>query len=462
MLAGFCATRSLSRAAGRLSNSGSGGRSPSFLCLPPRVLINTRRTFSTSLRCSDQAETSNTHETKSKQTPLPSKRKSARSSSLRQVAVQAERSRDASQGYVENRFNNEQEVEVKTVTAYCAAEQYDIGKVAQILDSVGYVVDPCDTGLYPQVVHVQFSSYAASLVGEGHDHQKPGDIFVFPSGTVVAWDVAEETVMTLVSKGLLPAAVSPHLKTMETEDLEFVEDPSSDKSTVLGDRIRLGTGSSSTMEDAESVVSRHGGEESAQAETDVTLAKIAFSSGLARSAKLAVLESALDHYFESTRSIPSLLSQGSKLPFTRSFILRKTGELLHVRAQLNLYSELTDSLPDLFWESRHELGLEGYFDRVGRALDVNIRIKTLNEKMDYAQEIAAVLRETLSEKHGIMLEWLIIALISIEVVFGIHKMWREYVEEADGESTESLLRQYLRQGLEKDRRHLSSIKPEQA
>jgi len=376
------------------------------------------------------------------------KRKTARSSSLRQVAVQAERSRDAAQGRLEKRFNGEQEIEVKTVTAYCAAEQYDIAKVAQILDSVGYVLDSCDTGLYPQVVHVQFPSYTASLTGEAND-QKPGDIFIFPSGTLVAWDVAEETVMTLVSKGLLPAAVSPHLKTLETEDLEFVEDSSSDKSTVFGDRIKLGT-RASILDDVEHAP-RQDFEENMQAETDVTLAKIAFSSGLARSAKLAVLESALDHYFESTRTIPSLLSQGSKLPFTRSFILRKTGELLNVRAQLNLYSELTDSLPDLFWESKHELGLEGYFDRVGKALDVNIRIKTLNEKMDYAQEIAAVLRETLSEKHGIMLEWLIIALISIEVVFGFHKMWKEYVESQDGESTESLLRQYLQGELEKQK-----------
>lgn len=84
---------------------------------------------------------------------------------------------------------------------------------------------------------------------------------------------------------------------------------------------------------------------------DTILAKIAFFSGLARSTKLAVLESVLSDYFESTRSIPTMLSRGSRLPFTRSFILWKTGQLLSVRAQLNLYSELTDFLPDLFWDS---------------------------------------------------------------------------------------------------------------
>ena len=90
-----------------------------------------------------------------------------------------------------------------------------------------------------------------------------------------------------------------------------------------------------------------------------------------------------------------------------------------------MYSELTDSLPDLFWDSKHELNLENYYDQVGRALDVGIRIKVLNEKMDYAQEIARVLRETLSERHGTFLEWTIIVLIAIEVGFEVLRLEKE-------------------------------------
>jgi required for meiotic nuclear division protein 1 len=45
--------------------------------------------------------------------------------------------------------------------------------------------------------------------------------------------------------------------------------------------------------------------------------------------------------------------------------------------------------------------------------------------MDYAQEIAAVLRERLSEKHGLFLEWTIIVLIAIEVGFEVLRLWRE-------------------------------------
>lgn len=252
-----------------------------------------------------------------------------------------------------------------------------------------------------------------------------GDVFVFPSGTVVAWSLPETFASYLATKTLLSAAEGAHIDNIETEDLDFIEDPQRENSSIKGDTIILGTkpGPDSVEH---SMANRQ--------TVDTVLTKIAFSSGLARSTKLAVLESLLSNYFESTRTIPTLLSQGSRLPYTRDFIMRKTGQLLSVRAQLNLYSELTDSLPDIFWDSRHELGLEGYYDQVGRALDVGIRIKVLNEKMDYAQEIASVLRERLSEKHGLRLEWIIILLIAVEVGFEVLRLWKERDEERNEKS----------------------------
>jgi len=306
-------------------------------------------------------------------------------------------------------------------------------------------------------------SQEQELTNQQLDH---GDLFVFPSGTVVAWNVPERVALRLVERILPSAAINSQSSSMdiESEDLEYIEDPTKSHSAIYGDTIVLGTkpeegegdaneGESSPAEDAQSP------------EADLVLAKIAFSSGLARSTKLAVLERLTDAYFASTRSIPTIMSRGtplpfrrpwmlrragellgldSRLPFSRSFILRKTGELLSIRAQLNLYSELTDSLPDLFWDSKHELGLEGYYDHVGKALDVGVRIQVLNEKMDYAQEIASVLRETLSERHNLRLEWGIILLIAIEVVFELVRGVREYRERHDDDSTEMLLRAWLK------------------
>ncbi|KZF24721.1 hypothetical protein L228DRAFT_237621 [Xylona heveae TC161] len=380
-------------------------------------------------------------------------------SSLRRVAVEAQRSREGV--LARGAPGVEQYSRKKRVTAYCAAEQFHLPTVVRILKAEGYECDPCGTRLYPQVAHIQIpvdSSISSPLndnIAVSEQEGDPGDVFVFPSGTVVAWAVPEAVVSFLLTKTLLPAAENPHMDEMETEDLEYIEDHTRVNSNIKGDTIFLGTKPHSLpapdeiLYDADDMEQKAAASlETALAEqeevlqqrqrVDTTLAKIAFSSGLARSTKLAVLETSLSNYFDSTRLIPTMLSRGSRLPFTRSFILRKTGQLLNVRAQLNLYSELTDSLPDLFWDSRHELGLEGYYDQVGRALDVGVRIKLLNEKMDYAQEIASVLRERLSERHGLVLEWMIIILITVEVGFEILRLYKERLERLERERENAL------------------------
>ncbi|KAL7267470.1 hypothetical protein RUND412_009946 [Rhizina undulata] len=310
----------------------------------------------------------------------------------------------------------------KTCTAYCTAEKYDLSIAATILRSKGYELDPFGTGLIDQVLHLRLR------------HQDEGeecDVFIFPSGNIVSWSLPSNQISQLANT-ILPAAENPYRGEIETEDLEYVEDHRARKSRVGGDVIIVGTAPSENSvcsTDFGENGQEKAGSRSKADELNIALAKIAFSSGLARSTKLAVLESLLDEYLQTTSNIPTLLSKGSRLPFTRPFILRKTGELLQFRAQLNLYSELTDSLPDIFWDSRHELGLEGYYDSVGRALDVNVRIHQLNEKLDYASGIVEVLRERLSERHALGLEWMIILLITVEVGFELHRLWKEGSEE---------------------------------
>lgn len=264
-----------------------------------------------------------------------------------------------------------------------------------------------------------------------------GDVFIFPSGNIVSWSLPPG-VVSAVSDAIRPAADKAYSgQDVETEDLEYVEDSRLRRSRVGGDVIIVGTAPRANFppgdppdpqaeaEPLPSPLPESPSIRSAADDLNITLAKVAFSSGLARSTKLAVLESLLDNYLTTTSDIPKLLSRGSKLPFTRSFILCKTGELLEFRAQLNLYSELTDSLPDIFWDSRHELGLEGYYDSIGRALDVDVRIRQLNAKLDYASGIVEVLRERLSERHSLALEWMIIFLIAIEVGFEVRRLWGE-------------------------------------
>ncbi|KAK4250014.1 hypothetical protein C7999DRAFT_29482 [Corynascus novoguineensis] len=288
-----------------------------------------------------------------------------------------------------------------TISAVCVAESFDMDKVEEILKNHGFSLDPDGSGFEPhEVVHARgFNT---------------GDIFVFPSGTVVTWGLPPDVVNTLATKHLLPAAEMPFIENKEEEDLEFVIDPEQEQSRVSGDVVVLGT--------------RREVEAGDRLET--TLAKIAFSSGLARSTKLAVLESSLTRYLESTRHIPERLSQGLSAPLSRGMILQKAGELLNLRSQLNHYNDLTDALPDIFWDTEEKL--ETYYAKIGKALDVGVRIKTLNDKMTYAQEVVGVAQGVLdisekmsSEAHSTRLEWIIIILIAIEVVFELRRLYME-------------------------------------
>ncbi|KAI1068798.1 hypothetical protein NW752_004816 [Fusarium irregulare] len=326
------------------------------------------------------------------------KRKPTRSNtaknSLRRVAIIAQQPKRGS-----TTPGSSSDEPSNVVSATCVAESFKMPIVLEILSSHGFHIDPDGTGFDAnEVVH------ARGVNG--------GDIFVFPSGTIVTWSLPPD----VVTRQIMRAAEEAHpIKCREFEDLEFTTDTNREASVLKGDVIVLGTRKEHNEAD----------------KLDTTLAKVAFSSGLARSTKLAVLETALTSYFESTRNIPALLSQGAGIPLGRRFILQKTGELLSLRARLNHYSELTDSLPDIFWDTSSDLGLEGYYEQVGRALDVNVRIRALNQKMDYAAEIASVLREMSSEQHGTRLELIIILLIAVEVVFELRRIVLEMMQERE-------------------------------
>ncbi|KAK4694648.1 translation initiation factor IF-2, partial [Lecanoromycetidae sp. Uapishka_2] len=180
-------------------------------------------------------------DTKAEETLQSPKRKTTRSpaakNSLRRVAVEAQRSRDGKEPRKAHTTGHH--TSSKMVTAICAAEEYDIAHVARILQGFGYDLDPYKTDLYPQVVHIALP-IQTDPVGHGEATLSTGDLFVFPSGTVVAWGIPESVFSALVSNALLPAARYP-LDKLEEEDLEYIEDPKRENSSIRGDRIILGT-----------------------------------------------------------------------------------------------------------------------------------------------------------------------------------------------------------------------------
>jgi uncharacterized Rmd1/YagE family protein len=166
--------------------------------------------------------------------PLP-KPKTTRSPpgkiSLRRVAVEAQRSRTHTERPRDTTIKGDGS---NRVTAISVADQFDMDTVAGILRSHGFPIDPDGTGFdSDQVIHTR-----------GVNN---GDIFVFPSGTLVAWSLPGDVATDLATRTLLPAAIKMHMAQIEKEDLEYEEDPNRDSSHVKGDLIVLGTKTTSHM-----------------------------------------------------------------------------------------------------------------------------------------------------------------------------------------------------------------------
>lgn len=187
-----------------------------------------RRLFSSNPALQEELISGKT-KTPSDESTSPPKRKTNRATptktSLRRVAVEAQRSRENTLRPSRKIANDQGS---NTVTAVSVADRFDMDEVARILRSHGFPIDPDSTGFeLEQVIHTR-----------GVNN---GDIFVFPSGSLVAWSLPEDVVSDLATKTLLPAARNPHMDQMEMEDLEYSEVGNRDSSSIKGDVITLGT-----------------------------------------------------------------------------------------------------------------------------------------------------------------------------------------------------------------------------
>ena len=133
------------------------------------------------------------------------------------------------------------------------------------------------------------------------------------------------------------------LKEPETEELDFVMDPS-EETRLQGDLIILGKGQEET--DAGDVVSSLPKSVFPQ---DTLMARYAFSQALSRSTSLSALEVLLEEYLSSVANLPHTLEKTGKPGLGRRELIKKLGELMKFRQGLNLSRENFSDAPDFYW-----------------------------------------------------------------------------------------------------------------
>ncbi|XP_036406562.1 required for meiotic nuclear division protein 1 homolog [Megalops cyprinoides] len=229
---------------------------------------------------------------------------------------------------------------------------------------------------------------------------KPNDnavMFFFREGSVVFWNVEEKT-LKHVMRILEHHEIQPYevaLVHWENEEINY---------SVGEGNTKLHHGNFILNSELE--------------QDQVVLEKFAFSNALSLSVKLAIWEVSLDNFVESIQSIPEMLKSGKRVKLSRAEVMQKIGELFALRHCINLSSDLLIT-PDFYWDREN---LEQLYDKTCQFLSINRRVKVMNEKLQHCTELTDLMRNHLSEKHTLRLEWMIVVLIAIEVMFELARV----------------------------------------
>ncbi|CAH8500382.1 unnamed protein product [Schistosoma turkestanicum] len=249
----------------------------------------------------------------------------------------------------------------------------------------------------------------------------PWDAFIFNNGVAVFWNVPEENHQLLLkefrqfSEGILEENL------IEREDLRFCL--TNDHTRVVGEDIYL------HIPSLENVSYRTTGQQlhknfalqdqhsnlvlTPVNDDNSLLEKFAFSDAIALSVKLSLLENGFDAAVVEIEPWIEKMKTGRGAKFRQSAVLRKTGELYTIKHLLNVSTSLIET-PDFYWERPN---VEKLFERLKYVLSVPSRIKILNSRLDMCNELTSILTNHLCSIHSIRLEWMVIILIFVEVIF---------------------------------------------
>lgn len=280
----------------------------------------------------------------------------------------------------------EESVHHRNVVAYAVGEEMNLSSLRAEISKQG-VYDIVD--LPRDITDVLMVTARYKVENQARE------AFFFSDGGVAFWHMSESERHDLwkLARTFALNPYNHHLIIEENESLSVVYDSAT---RLVGDTIHLKTVTEDKAFDEET-----------------TLHKYTFSNALSQSVNLAISEAYLERFIDLLEPETQKLRDGGKSRLKKKEINMKLGEVFQLRHEVNLESGYLDD-PDIYWE-REEL--EGLYRQMISYLSMPKRIKVLNERLNYCSEILQLLNSQLNDAHHVRLEWIIIILIMIEVVF---------------------------------------------
>ncbi|WP_341756395.1 MULTISPECIES: RMD1 family protein [unclassified Candidatus Tisiphia] len=224
---------------------------------------------------------------------------------------------------------------------------------------------------------------------EQRENSNPIDVFFFPFGCVTIWG-AEESQEKMI---LAEIAV---LKTNQNDELisdfiYFDYNEITDKTFIDEEKNQIILSDKSTF------------------------IKLSISHALAQSVKLSVLEKSVSNLIVKTTPIQQELASTGSVSLSKKEISQQIGILFNERYSINLHSDILDT-PEFFWRRP---SYEPLYLMTAEFQDIQIRQNILNHRLNMIHELYNILSNDLNYKHSTRLEWIIIILITIEVVLSL-------------------------------------------
>ncbi|KAF4973734.1 hypothetical protein FSARC_42 [Fusarium sarcochroum] len=141
--------------------------------------------------------------------------------------------------------------------------------------------------------------------------------------------------------------------------------------------------------------------------------KLTISHAIAQSTRLCFFEERMSETMLEAQHVPKTLALTGELNMTRTEIVRMLGRLFKSRVDINLSSNILD-VPNFFWES--EPTLHPLYAAIREYLEIDPRIKVLNERCRVFLDLAEILSDSVADAKMSYITWIIIILIILSIM----------------------------------------------
>ncbi|PKS09876.1 hypothetical protein jhhlp_004499 [Lomentospora prolificans] len=228
------------------------------------------------------------------------------------------------------------------------------------------------------------------------DAKNFAEMFVFSYGVVVFWNFTENQERDILADltfaendtGIALLTRPLDQDDYETEEFHFEYNPDARQPRIFNDMITL-------LPKFDHMI------------------KLTISHAIAQSTKLCFFEERMSKTMLDAQHVPKDLALTGELKMGRTEIVKILGQLFKSRVDINLSSNMLD-VPNFFWDS--EPTLHPLYVAIREYLEIDHRIKVLNERCRVFLDLAEILANSVSDTKMSNITWIIIVLIAISIV----------------------------------------------